>query len=103
LRFLDEIMKNLWRKWMAQVFQGPFLAQNWRKRHCNTQVGDVVLIKNETAAGVEFQRGKVMEAIRSKDGHIKLVEVEYKNPFEKVFRRMLRLIQKVVVIVLVDC
>ncbi len=87
---------------MAQVFQGQVLAQNWRKRHCNTQVGNVVINKNETAAGVEFQRGKVMEVIRSKDGHIKSVEVEYKNPFEKVFRRMLRLIQKVVVIVLVD-
>jgi hypothetical protein len=62
-------------------------------------VGDVVLIKNETPAGVELQKGKVVEAIPSKDGHIKSVEVKYKNPSEKVFRRTLRPIQKVEVFV----
>jgi hypothetical protein len=46
LRFLDVIKKDFWRKLMAQVFQGQVLAQNWRKRHRGTQMGDVVLIKN---------------------------------------------------------
>ncbi len=43
-----------------------------------------------------------MEAIPDEDGHVRSVEVEYKNPIEKLFRRMLRPIQKVVVIVLAD-
>jgi hypothetical protein len=46
---------------MAQVFQGQVLAKKWRKQHRDAQVGDVVLVKNETAAGVEYQRGRVME------------------------------------------
>ncbi len=51
---------------------------------------------------MEFQRGRVLEAIPGKDGHIRSLEVEYKNPSEKVFRRTLLPMQKVVVIVLVN-
>ncbi len=44
------------------------LAQKWMKRHRDAQVGNVVLVKHETAAGVEFQRERVMETIRGEDG-----------------------------------
>ncbi len=43
-----------------------------------------------------------MEAIPGEDGHIRSVQVECKNPREKVFRRTLRPIQKVAVIVPAD-
>ncbi len=99
---MEEIKAEFLKKWMAQVFQGQVLAQKWRKQHRDMQVDDVVLVKNETAAGVEYQRGRVMEAIPGKDGHVRSVQVEYKNPGEKVFRRTLRPIQKIVVIVPVD-
>ncbi len=39
------------------------LAQKLRKQLRDAQVGDVVLIKNETAAGEDFQRGRVFETI----------------------------------------
>jgi hypothetical protein len=54
------------------------LAQKWRKRHLDAHTGNVVLIKKKTAVGVEFQRGRVMEAIPGEDGHVRSVEVEYK-------------------------
>ncbi len=54
------------------------LAQKWRKRHLDAHTGDVVLIKNQIATGVEFQRGRVMEAISGEDGHVRSVEVEHK-------------------------
>jgi hypothetical protein len=62
----------------------------------------MVLVKNETAAGVEYQRRRVVEAIPGEDGHVRSVKVEYKNPGTKVFRRTLRPIQKIVVIVPAD-
>jgi hypothetical protein len=40
-------------------------------------VDDVVLVKNKTAAAVEFQRGRFMEAIPRDDGHVR--SVEYRN------------------------
>jgi hypothetical protein len=39
------------------------LARKWRKQLRDAQVGDVVLNKNETAAGKDFQRGRVLEVI----------------------------------------
>ncbi len=86
----------------GQSVPGPSPGPEVERRHCDTQVGDGVLIKNETAAGVEFQRGQVMEAIPGKDSHIRSIEVEYKNPSEMVLRHTLLPIQKVVVIVPVD-
>jgi hypothetical protein len=86
---------------MAQVFQGQVLDQKWRKRHRNAQVGDVVLIKNETVARVEFQRERAMEANPEEEGHMWLVELTYKNPSE-VFRSTVHHIQKVVGIVPMD-
>jgi hypothetical protein len=53
----------------------------------NAHVGNVVLIKNEAAAGMDFQRGRVVKAIPREEGHMRSVEVEYKNPTLKVFRR----------------
>ncbi len=43
-----------------------------------------------------------MEATPGEDSHEKSVQVEYKNPGKKVFRRMLRPIQKIAVIVPAD-
>ncbi len=99
---MEDIKAEFWKKWMAQVFQGQVLVQKWRKQHRDAQVDDVVLVKNKTAAGVEYQRGRVVEAIHGEDGHVRSDQVEYKNPGERVFRRTLCPIQKVVVIVPAD-
>ena len=64
--------------------------------------GDLVLIKNENAAGVDYQRGRVKQTFMGEDGHVRSAEVEYKNVSEKVFRTTTRPIQKLVVLVPVD-
>jgi hypothetical protein len=88
LRYLGEIKREFWKKWMDQVLQGQVLAQKWRKHHLDAQVGDVVLVKNETAAGMEFQRGRVVEAIPGEDGHVRSVQVEYKNKLCAPLRKL---------------
>ncbi len=84
---------------MAQVFQGQVLAKKWRKTHRDIQVDDLVLMKNENAAGVEYQRGRIKAVFPGEDGHVRSAEVEYKNPSEKVYRTTTRPIQKLVVLV----
>jgi hypothetical protein len=78
------------------------LSQKWRKTHRDVMVGDLVLIRNKNAAGVEYQRGRVKATFPGEDGHVPSAEVEYKNPMEKVFWTTVRPIQKLVVIVPVD-
>jgi hypothetical protein len=102
LQYVSEITAEFWKKWMAQVFQGHVLSHKWRKSHRDMKVDDLVLIKNENAAGVEYQRGRVKATFPGEDGHVRSAEIEYKNPSEKVFRTTVRPIQKLVVIVPVD-
>jgi hypothetical protein len=63
LKYMEEIKKEFWDKWMAQVFQGQVLARKWRKTHWDIQVGDLVLMKNENAAGVEYQGRKSLDCL----------------------------------------
>jgi Family of unknown function (DUF5641) len=51
LQFVDEVKREFWHKWRAIVFQGLDRSYKWRQRHRDSQVGDVVLLKDETAAG----------------------------------------------------
>ena len=98
LRQVEEAKEEFWRMWMAQIFQGQVLAYRWRKTHRDLMEGDLVLIKNENAAGVDYQRGRVKQTFKGKDGHVRSAEVEYKNASEKVFRTTTRPIQKLVVL-----
>jgi len=102
LRQVEEVKEEFWKKWMAQVFQGQVLARRWRKTHRDLMEGDLVLIKNESAAGVDYQRGRVKQTFKGEDGHVRSAEVEYRNVSEKVFRTTTRPIQKLVVLVPVD-
>jgi len=102
LRQVEEAKEEFWRMWTAQIFQGQVLAQKWRKTHRDMMVGDLVMIKNENAAGVDYQRGRVRQTFMGEDGHVRSAEVEYRNASEKVFRTTTRPIQKLVVLVPVD-
>jgi hypothetical protein len=63
-------------------------------------VGDVVLLKDETAVGSTYKLARVIEIIRDeRDGKVRKVTVAYKNFSEKTFRTSMRPIQKVVLVV----
>ena len=102
LQQVEEAKEEFWKKWMTQVFQGQVLARKWRRTHRDVMEGDLVLIKNENAAGVDYQRGRAKQVFKGEDGHVRSAEVEYKNVSEKVFRTTTRPIQKLVVLVPVD-
>jgi Family of unknown function (DUF5641) len=60
-------------------------------------VGDVVLLKDETAAGNTYKLARVTEVFRDeKDDRVRKVSVAYKNVTEKVFRVSTRPIHKIV-------
>jgi hypothetical protein len=55
LQFVDEVKKEFWHKWRAIVFQGLDRSYTWRQGQRDSQVGDVVLLKDETAAGNTYK------------------------------------------------
>jgi hypothetical protein len=51
----------------------------------------MVLVKNESMAGVEYQGWIVKTIIWGEDEHVGSADIEYKNPLEKIFRTTTRL------------
>jgi hypothetical protein len=49
-------------------------------------VGDIVLRKDETAAGQTYKYARVIKVHASADGKVRAADVEYKLPGESVFR-----------------
>jgi hypothetical protein len=92
--------KEFWHKWRAIVFQGLDRSYKWRQGQRDSQVGDVVLLKDETAAGDTYKLARVVEVFRNlQDGRVRQVTVAYKNFNEKSFRTSTRPIHKIVLVV----
>jgi hypothetical protein len=103
LQFVDEVKKEFWHKWRAIVFQGLDRSYKWRQTQRDSQVGDVVLLKDETAAGDTYKLARVVEVFRNmQGGRVREVTVAYKNFNEKSFRTSTRPIHKIVLIVPVE-
>jgi hypothetical protein len=100
LQFVDEVKREFWHKWRAIVFQGLDRSYKWRQDQRDSQVGDVVLLKDETAAGDTYKLARVVEVFRSAlDARVREVTLAYKNPNEKSFRTSTRPIHKIVLVV----
>jgi hypothetical protein len=55
LKYVTEVKQELWKKWMAQVFQGQSLAKKWRKTHREIQVDSVLVKRDSMNGGEEIQ------------------------------------------------
>jgi hypothetical protein len=66
------------------------------------RVGDIVLRKDETAAGQTYKYAKVVKVHTSTDDKVRAADVEYKLPGESVFRTTTRPIHKLVLVVPVE-
>jgi hypothetical protein len=102
LQLVDEIQKDFWNKWMKVVAQEKILTGKWRKTHRDSQVGDVILLKEETMASQHYRMGIISKVLKGEDGRVRTVDVKYRNPGEKVFRTTTRTVHKVVTLVPVD-
>ncbi len=66
------------------------------------QGGDIVLRKDETAAGQTYKYAKVVKVHVSTDGRVRAADIEYKLPGESVFRTTTRPIHKLVLVIPVE-
>ena len=102
MQMVKEIQKDFWDNWIKSVMQEKILTDKWRKHKRNSQVGDVVLLKEETMASEHYRMGIIIGVLPGEDGRVRTVEVKYKNAGEKSFRRTTRSVHKVVTLVPVD-
>ncbi len=99
MKFVEEIKKEFWKKWLVNVFSERTLQRRWRKEERDMRTGDVVLMKDETAASERYRMGRITKVKQGEDGHVRSAEVTYKNPGEAVFRSSWRPIHNLVLLV----
>jgi hypothetical protein len=71
----------------------------WKRDKRDLEVGDIVLRKDETAAGQTYKYAKVVKVHTSADGKVRAADIEYRLPGESVFRTTTRPIHKLILVV----
>ena len=95
----DKIFESWFKKWLISYVPKLIKKPKWFVTERNLCVGDVVLfLKSEQELDRIYQYGIVTATVQSRDGTIRLVEVEYQNLGENIKRRTNRGVRELVVI-----
>ncbi len=73
--FVQRIIQDLWIKWRATHLQALNARSKWRDCHRNTQVGDLVLIKDEVLTVRSWPLERVIRTYPGTDGRVRVVDV----------------------------
>jgi hypothetical protein len=99
---VQRTQQKFWKRWIEEVFP-EMLKQNKRTRDKkDLQVGDIVLRKDETAAGQTYKYARVTKVHISTEGRVRAADIEYKLPGEASFRTTTRPIHKLVMVLPVE-
>jgi hypothetical protein len=96
---VQRAQQEFWKRWIEEVFPQRLKQSKWRLERRDLKIGDIVLRKDETAAGQTYKYAKVVKVHVGTDGKVRAADVEYKLPGESVFRMTTRPIHKLVLIV----
>jgi hypothetical protein len=99
---VQRVQQEFWRRWIEEVFPQRLKQSKWRLEKRDLRTGDIVLRKDETAAGQTYKYAKVVKVHVGTDGKVRAADVEYKLPGESVFRTTTRPIHKLVLIIPVE-
>jgi hypothetical protein len=98
-RVVQQAKEEFWDRWVKKVFPSLLKQLKWYKYKRDAKVRDVVLRKDETAAGQTYKYARVVNVHVGTDGKVRAADVEYKVPRESRFRVTTRLIHKLVLVV----
>jgi hypothetical protein len=99
---VQRTQQEFWKRWIEEIFPEKLKQSKWKQEKRDLKVGDVVLRKDETAAGQTYKYAKVIKVHVSADGKVRAADVEYKLPGESVFRTTTRPIHKLVLVVPIE-
>ncbi len=99
---VQRTQQEFWKRWIEEVFPEKLKQSKWKREKRDLKVGDIVLRKDETAAGQTYKYAKVVKVHISSDNKVRAADIEYKLPGESVFRRTTRPIHKLVLVIPVE-
>jgi hypothetical protein len=99
---VQRTQQEFWKRWIEEVFPEMLKQNKWTRDKKDLKVGDIVLRKDETAAGQTYKYAKVTKVHVSADGRVRAADIEYKLPGEGSFRTTTRPIHKLVMVLPVE-
>jgi hypothetical protein len=99
---VQRTQQEFWKRWIEEVFPKMLKQSKWKRDKRDLEVGDIVLRKDETAAGQTYKYAKVVKVHTSADGKVRAADIEYRLPGESVFRTTTRPIHKLILVVPVE-
>ena len=83
--YVKDVYKSWWSRWEVEVLPKLFVpGPKWNKSESNVKVGDIgLLLSHKGSAGkilTVYKYVKVIEVIRSEDGLVRKVKVQYRIP-----------------------
>jgi hypothetical protein len=99
---VQRTQQEFWKRWIEEVFPEKLRISKWKREKRDLKVGDIVLRKDETAAGQTYKYAKVVKVHASTDDRVRAADIEYKLPGESVFRITTRPIHKLVLVIPVE-
>jgi hypothetical protein len=101
-RVVQQAKEEFWDRWVKEIFPSLLRQQKWYKYKRDVKVGDIVLRKDENAAGQTYKYARIVNVHRGTDRKVRAAYVDYKVPGESKFRMSTRPIHKLVLIVPVE-
>lgn len=102
-QFVQKIVSAFWKKWNRDYFPSLLVRSKWHTAKRNCKVGDIVMIQETGMVRGKWRIGRVIEAEPSlRDGFVRNVKIQYKNPNQVAFTTVVRAVQRIVVLVPVD-
>ena len=86
-----------WNRWRHEYLQTLQVRSKWSQSRPNVEIGDVVLVKDKDVHRSDWPMGIITNAIRSKDGKVRKVEVRIQR--DKKSHSYVRPITELVVLI----
>jgi hypothetical protein len=85
VKIVLQAKEEFWDIWVREVFPALLKQQKWFKYKRDVKVGDIVLRKDETAAGQTYKYARVAKVHVGTNGKVRAADEEYKVPGETRF------------------
>ena len=77
--FIQKLVTEFWKRWSTFYLPDLVIESKWHTQMRNSQVGDIVLLKDNNLLRGQWKLARVSEIIPSADGLVRTVKVMYKN------------------------
>jgi hypothetical protein len=99
---VQQVRKEFWGRWIEEIFPELLKQTKWTRNRRNVKVGNIVLRKDETAAGQTYKHARVVKVHVGSDGRVRSSDIKYRLPGETVYRTITRPIHKLVMVIPVE-